>query len=501
MLRPLGLIADGLHKIRHRWPKDVRVAVKYLRGHSDLDPDDAFYFEGLGGGFVIRFRNNKAVFWCSGRRIYAVNAAAQRWTPGLETAPPRITEAAVVEVRPRSAGSENRGALGVKRLTSGQMTAFEEDLRSNPDSFRIHYALFTNYANRLSGETALPDCETAAVVEEGAKRHLLWLIKHRPDCICCSSVRSLVRGDDHEFLSKVRCLWREHIANDPKDPLILNYAAENIQDEDPELAVSLLEKAHNLDPKEPRWVLSLVRLYDSFVREMVTAKSKPFVGLALREADKAGAFLNRESRKLLRLPESDSDASAACTQAISKMIELQDLALRLEQDPRQRLSLLDDSAERAIIAKQWDKAEYYSIQLVEEHEATHRKGVMPYLVFVAHLRLGELALRKGDVEAAKSHMLQAVAEPIEWMMGFALPQQLLERGERDAVLEFLRRCLAYRKASLPLSARLNPWSGRRRIYDLPLLKQWIAAIERGKTPRLGMPWEWQSALEIDDPVE
>jgi hypothetical protein len=92
-----------------------------------------------------------------------------------------------------------------------------------------------------------------------------------------------------------------------------------------------------------------------------------------------------------------------------------------------------------------------------------------------HLILGRVALAQGDVEQAKSRLIDAVTAPgLEPILFFcsdgpntALAKDLLEHGEKECVLDYFRRCSTYWK------------EGRAR------LARWMATIEQGKVPKLG----------------
>jgi len=92
-------------------------------------------------------------------------------------------------------------------------------------------------------------------------------------------------------------------------------------------------------------------------------------------------------------------------------------------------------------------------------------------VHEGHRILGHLELKAGDVEAAKKHLLEAGATPGSPSLNsfgpeLTLANDLLAKGERDAVIEYLR-----------LISRF--WQGRE-----DALESWIILIQGGKTPEL-----------------
>jgi hypothetical protein len=93
-------------------------------------------------------------------------------------------------------------------------------------------------------------------------------------------------------------------------------------------------------------------------------------------------------------------------------------------------------------------------------------------VHAAHMILGLVDLREGNVDGAEEHLRAAsrvrTVEPWEATFGpdFRLARDLLRAGRREAVLEYLSR---YRQL----------WKSR---HGRPQLDDWIAAIGREEDP-------------------
>jgi hypothetical protein len=88
------------------------------------------------------------------------------------------------------------------------------------------------------------------------------------------------------------------------------------------------------------------------------------------------------------------------------------------------------------------------------------------------LVLGRLALRSGDREQAKRHLLEAgktTGSPTLCSFGpnMMLAKELLEHGEREAVIQYLRLCG-------------NFWYTNNHQTE-----QWIQEIEQGGVPDFG----------------
>src|SRR5205814_1125866 len=90
----------------------------------------------------------------------------------------------------------------------------------------------------------------------------------------------------------------------------------------------------------------------------------------------------------------------------------------------------------------------------------------------ANTILGRVALRSGDVESAKQYLLDSsgpLAEKDVSISGptLVLAKELLQQGQREAVLQYLDNCLSL-------------WSRGESVLQL-----WIADIKNGKTPNFG----------------
>ena len=89
----------------------------------------------------------------------------------------------------------------------------------------------------------------------------------------------------------------------------------------------------------------------------------------------------------------------------------------------------------------------------------------------SYIILGRVALRKGDIETAKADLLDAGRvgggqSLAAYGPNMSLGKELLERGERDVVLQFLDLC--------------------RKFWGFPeRLEPWIAAIKNGQIPDFG----------------
>jgi hypothetical protein len=96
--------------------------------------------------------------------------------------------------------------------------------------------------------------------------------------------------------------------------------------------------------------------------------------------------------------------------------------------------------------------------------------------------LGRIAFAENDIEKAKEHLLIAIRAPLRsesaWLLNidFDLARELLAKGEKDTILEYLRLCLSLRERENELSDLYKSQIGA--------LKSWQEQIKAGKVPSL-----------------
>jgi hypothetical protein len=202
------------------------------------------------------------------------------------------------------------------------------------------------------------------------------------------------------------------------------------------LAGNLLRRCKLLEPDNPKWSRRLGDLYASVGRNQDPYARRDWGAMALAELEAATG----ESRSgpdlfgvLLRLP--------------TVALQAGDLV----------------------------KARRYAEDLLAAGPSQRSAWAPGVAIHQANTVLGRVALAEGDVDRAKSHLLAAVApagRSAKFLFGdmgpnVSLARDLLKRGEREVVVEYLRR-----------SQRLRP-----ECRDL--LSGWIAEIERGGLPDFG----------------
>jgi hypothetical protein len=124
----------------------------------------------------------------------------------------------------------------------------------------------------------------------------------------------------------------------------------------------------------------------------------------------------------------------------------------------------------AVQAQQFDKAQWYALQTLQTPSAAYDS------IHTGNIVLGLVALsRDSDVAAAKQYLLLAETKgsPIldRWGPNLALAKALIDRGEREAVLEYFQSCQTF-------------------VTKNPKLNDWIAMLKGGGTPDLSHEYLW-----------
>jgi hypothetical protein len=135
---------------------------------------------------------------------------------------------------------------------------------------------------------------------------------------------------------------------------------------------------------------------------------------------------------------------------------------------------LTDAAVAAMGRGDLEQASRYANTALARVPARRGKWYYGNVVHHANLVLGMAALRSGDLERARQGLLAAGKTPGSPQLNsfgpnMRLALELLQRGERAVVLEYLRLCASF-------------WESDQKYGQL---KRWARMIEAGKLPDFG----------------
>ena len=230
-------------------------------------------------------------------------------------------------------------------------------------------------------------------------------------------------------------LWMKLVDENPTNAQIMGQAATYIswdvfrpQDK----AISLLEKACELDPENTKWAARLGSLLLLGRQSFVPDERKATARKALGYLERASQLGGPEGCQKLRF------ARRGCF-------------------PCRGVGKGRDLRQQCPGATRCDK-----------------EGLRNFanLLHNTHVLLGRVALRDDNLELAKHHLLEAGKTPGSPVLNsygpdMILARELLEKGEKETVLQYFELCRKFWK------------TGRERL-DL-----WVKAVEEGKTPDFG----------------
>ncbi len=319
-----------------------------------------------------------------------------------------------------------------ERLSEAEAQQLEEQLRRNPSDVIARVKLLGYY-----GRMALDSRQAAAA----RRAHILWLAQNRPEEPVLGTPYAMLHPSmDGAAFIRVRSILLQQVQKHPKNVRILANARNFLGVYDRRTAIALAQRALALEPNNPDHAQQLAHLYSM-------------------EANSA------------------RDAAVRKHYYQQALAVLESMLRRRRLDPITHVGLLSDTADVAVRAEEWAKAQHYAQELL-------RLASRRFFVFqpdadgihTAHTVLGKVALHRGDVEAAKKHLLDSArvsGSPVLSSFGpdFTLAKALLQRGERQTVLEYLNLCERF-------------WQ-----YGRDRLSEYRRTIEKGGIPDFGFKGE------------
>jgi len=240
----------------------------------------------------------------------------------------------------------------------------------------------------------------------------------------------LFRREDGAACERATRLWIAHVKS-TSDTLVLRNAVSFFRcTRQPLLALDAITKAQAIEPSNAAWKEELAQVY-----------------LAIRHAKPAELHRELASRILKELEE-------VCI-----------------NEPMRERSLLPTRALVAHEAGDLDQARRLGQRLLDF--VPHNSRIFPVYWqtrYYGHLILGRVSLAEGDLEAAKNHLAHSLEPPFEahlksFLPNMTLAKELLERGAKDAVVQFLTLCAQH----CPSRVHGQYWT-------------WVNQIQKGEAP-------------------
>jgi tetratricopeptide (TPR) repeat protein len=300
-----------------------------------------------------------------------------------------------------------------RNISKPKVNELEAEVKKNPENIDARLSLIGFYSWNAQTSVNMARLRT----------HVLWLIENHPEHPATGepSLRDL--PDDPDGNVRILALWTKNIESRGSEYDVLRNAEKFFFSRDPVEAERILNRLFEKDPVNREWPAELSKLYAMF-----------------------------------GIPNFQSDDPA------EKAEEAYRRVLKLTRDPRSREALAGDMAESEF--KIGDYTGAAALAQIHLHSAD-RSAVQR-----ANTLLGRIALRSNDMSAAKQRLLDSAGPDAAKYVGLAGPtmvlaKELLEKGERQVVMEYLENCLVL-------------WP---RGDDL--LNLWISEIRSGRTPDFG----------------
>jgi len=324
----------------------------------------------------------------------------------------------------------------IAKILQGQMSpaeakALEEKVRSKPDDLDARSQLIRYYfVARLASRTA--------EFEERRQEHIFWLIEHYPGDELAGTPEAGIdsvgfSSGGTETYQRGKKLWLQQVQLNPNNRKILGNAAQYFSMADRKISRNLLEKVLQLAPSDMQAATMLAQTYK-------------FEGMMESSSERKTEF----ARKAFGI--------------LENTLAYAEGDLRFYQ--------LDGISEAALDAGETSKAKQYALELLESAKSRKTDWNYGNAIHNGNLILGMIALDQGDVSGAKQYLIAGGNTPGSPQLdsfgpSMKLAKRLIEKGERDTVLEYFAACAKFWK------------------MGADELRQWTATVKAGGMPDFG----------------
>lgn len=351
---------------------------------------------------------------------------------------------------PVSARDYNDVMAGMK-LTAEEAEALEARLDADPNDLQARSQLVVYY----SGKTFFDP-----VIRGIHSRHVLWLIANAPQAdVHAYPFATIDPHRNAEGYLEGKRGWMTHLEKEPTNVTFHGHAANFFSEfQDRELVVETLQTVQSLDPDNARWPMLLGHLYlrnAMFSRNTVENLKLP-EGIDTDDLGLPDGLAGLFGSKPV-------DATASAVMALEQLKRAYELA----DSDLERTPLLGGLATAAFQAERYEDARTHATSLLQSEPGPFPDGSGPHK---ANIILGRVALIENDVALARYHLLEAGKVEGSAPLGsfgpnMSLAAELLERGEKDVVLEYFELCSKF-------------WPSEK-------LADWAAMVKGGRMPDFG----------------
>lgn len=299
---------------------------------------------------------------------------------------------------------------GREILDSEEVAALESALELDEGDIEARLRLLRHWTTlevwRKAGRPKVQPC---------IERLVPWIVRNAPAHeILADGAYRFLTCESEEFITLLTSLWHEQVEARPEDPRVLGNAGAYFSGRDWAESVRLYERAHALQPEEPHWALGL--------------------------AD------------ALQFPEIHSDEEQVAM-ARRRLSLFEVGRAHVAGDPGVEVHTVLEMSECAYLFGALDRAASRAEEALDLRVSTGKGALFRHAItHRASMVLGMIALKRGEVEEAERRLLAAVRVAEEGPVFGEYPDmslvcELLERGRRSAVLEYLGRCAQHWRTS------------------------------------------------------
>lgn len=308
-----------------------------------------------------------------------------------------------------------------RTISSEQADTLEKALAADSNNVAARVNLIAYYSRRHDEPSKSKKNEQA-----------LWFIRNMPDAEMLHPINHVRLNPllDKRF-DEAKQLWLANLDEYKDNLAVIANAVDFFMNTDTPLAEKLIRQAVAAEPANPKWRSELGHL---LTLEMTRATGETRRGLAAKAYEQYA----------LAYPATNNDEEKAI------------LLVRLPVT--------------AFEAGDFKNARAWAVEVLNQ-AVTKQSWTLADPVHHAHIVIGRIALINGDVAEAKQRLVQAgqtKGSPVLNSFGpnMTLAKELLENGERDAVIKYFELCA-------------NFWK------DQGKLQQWTARVRAGEIPEFG----------------
>ena len=319
----------------------------------------------------------------------------------------------------------------------------EAQIQAAPDDSETRRRLLRFYTNYRIEDTPARQL--------GRVKHRLWFLQNQPEIedadIYGYQIPFYSVGDaEYKILREE---WLKQVEKNAANSRIRLNAVSFFRSKEPEIAEKLLAEGCRIDPENYEFPLQL--------SELIYAKIKDL-------DEDSDEYLKKKSRVLGQTFEAGERALTLLKTERSN-----------DRDAK-RAGLLQSLTKIAFELGKFDRAKMLATELILDFGQDAANTNYADATHIGNIILGRIAVRENDAERAKQYLLIAVRAPLRREKSYfskidlRLARELLEKGEKATVAEYLKLC-----------ERLLNYSD---LYagKLRALKSWQEQISQGKMP-------------------